>query len=545
MKPKRIISLLVCLLLVLSLSQLSAAASLPDVSGHWAEGKIHQLVELEAITGYPDGTFKPEDTITRAEFSSVMWGALGLDETGGETFTDIEDHWGQGRIEALITEGVIDAEVYNEEYMPDEPITRQEIAMMAIRVLDTNDVEEDIPFEDADQVGAEFYDYVVQAFNNEIITGYPDNTFSPEGTVSRAEAAVMAVRSLRIAGITEEVEIGDMVVHFIDVGQGDCILVETPCETYVLVDAGTRAAGDVVVSYLKDLGVDELKKVVATHEHADHVGGLISVYESPIEVITTYGSSYEHDTQTAEEFRALAKQHSTFKTPSALDALNLGCDHIEATFLHPYARAVGDLHYMNLVLNVEYNDFSVLLTGDAEIETEDSMRGNAPIYTYLPSQVLKVGHHGSRTSTSSDFLDAVNPEAAVIMVGEDNRYGHPHEETLVSLTEAGVEIYRTDEHGNIIVTTDGNTYNFDVAPYRYDPVVDPDPDTEPEPAPERININTASLEELQEIVHIGESRAQEIIEFRPFNSLDELDRISGIGPARLQDIKDEGIAHVE
>ncbi len=305
MQPKRIFSLLICLLLVFSLAQLAAAAALPDVSDHWAEEKIRQLVDLEAITGYPDGTFKPEDTITRAEFSSVMWGALGLDEVEGITFTDIEGHWAQGRVEALITEGVIDSDIYDTEYKPDKPITRQEIAMMTVNILDPDGTENDLPFEDTEQIGADFYDYVVQAYNHEIITGYPDNTFKPEGTATRAEAAVMAVRSLRIAGIVEEVEIGDLIVHFIDVGQGDCILVETPCETYMLVDAGTRASGDTVVGYLQNLGIEELKKVVATHPHADHIGGLISVYESPIEVITTYDSGYPHDTLTYEEYYSL------------------------------------------------------------------------------------------------------------------------------------------------------------------------------------------------------------------------------------------------
>ncbi len=212
--------------------------------------------------------------------------------------------------------------------------------------------------------------------------------------------------------------------------------------------------------------------------------------------------------------------------------------------IHPM-EVMEDPNNSSIVLNVAFGEIEFLLTGDAEAEAEEIM---LDVDTgILESQILKVGHHGSRTSTTPDFLDAVNPEAAVIMAGEDNRYGHPHDEVLVRLTDAGVEIYRTDEHGNIIVTTDGNTYDFDVAPYRYDPVVDPDPEPDPEPDPalERININTASLEELQEIVHIGPDRVQEIIDSRPFNSLDELDRISGIGPARLQDIKDEGKAYVE
>ena len=138
---------------------------------------------------------------------------------------------------------------------------------------------------------------------------------------------------------------GKLALHFIDVGQGDSILIETPCEAYVLVDGWTRSGGNTVVAYLNQLGVERLKKVVATHDHADHAGGLIPIYESPIEVVTTYASSYIHDTITAQEFRSLANQHSTFKTATALDTLNLGCDCVEATFLHPYSGASGDIHF--------------------------------------------------------------------------------------------------------------------------------------------------------------------------------------------------------
>ncbi|RQD72496.1 MAG: MBL fold metallo-hydrolase, partial [Tindallia sp. MSAO_Bac2] len=334
------------------------------------------------------------------------------------------------------------------------------------------------------------------------------------------------------------IEPGEMILHFIDVGQGDSILIETACDSYVLIDGGPSGAGDDLVVYLNNLEIDRLDKVIATHEHADHVGGLVSVYESPIEVGTTYGSQYEHDTITAENFRSLAEEHSVYETATAFDTLNLNCEYTEMSFIHPYEGAAGDIHYMNLVLNVEFNEFSALITGDAEKESENAMIDNAS--EYLSSDILKVGHHGSRTSSSQDFLEVVSPSTAIIQVGEDNRYGHPHEETLNRLALADVDIYRNDISGTIVITSDGVGYQVDTDPYVYDPE-----EPEPEPEPTRVNINTASLEELQEIVHIGEARAQEIIELRPFTSLDQLTQVSGIGPARLQDIKDEGIAYVE
>ncbi len=163
----------------------------------------------------------------------------------------------------------------------------------------------------------------------------------------------------------------------------------------------------------------------------------------------------------------------------------------------------------------------------------------------LPSEILKVGHHGSRTSTSPKFISVVSPEVAVIMVGEGNRYGHPHEEVLQLLQAAGMEIYRTDISGDIVIYSDGASYDIAAIPFTYVPE-EPDPEEPVEPVvPENININTASLEELQEIVHIGPDRAQEISNLRPFTSLDGLTQVTGIGPSRLQDIKDEGKAYVE
>ena len=203
MQFKKKIILLVCLFLLFSLTQSALASDLSDLAEHWAENEIRKLVDLGAITGYPDNTFKPEDSITKAEYSSVLWGVLGLSETEGENFTDIKGHWCQGRIEALISEGIIDTEVYSKKYKPDKPITRQEIAMMVARMLDLDNVRKALSFKDVNKVGAEFYNYVVNVFDKEIITGYPDNTFRPEDTATRAEAAVMIIRALDTAGLVE------------------------------------------------------------------------------------------------------------------------------------------------------------------------------------------------------------------------------------------------------------------------------------------------------------------------------------------------------
>lgn len=141
----------------------------------------------------------------------------------------------------------------------------------------------------------------------------------------------------------------------------------------------------------------------------------------------------------------------------------------------------------------------------------------------------------------------MSPEVAVIMVGEGNRYGHPHGETLAKLAAAGVEVYRTDLHGTIVVSLTGHGYSVSTqrtTALQPAQVVVPAPAPSPDPTPGKVNINTATVAELQRIVHIGPERAQEIIRLRPFTSLDNLSRVSGIGPAGLADIKAQGVAYV-
>ncbi len=204
MLPSKKLAMIVLCLFILCSATVAGAVELSDIDGHWAENDIRELVGIGAITGYLDGTYRPEGTITRAEFSSVLRGALGLEEAAGATFPDTAGHWGQGRIEALVQEGVIDTDLYGSYYRPDGSITREEIAMMTVRMLGEMTGATEIPFIDADTVGEGFHPYVAEAYAQEIIFGYLDDTFRPRGTATRAEAAVMAIRALRILGMTGE-----------------------------------------------------------------------------------------------------------------------------------------------------------------------------------------------------------------------------------------------------------------------------------------------------------------------------------------------------
>jgi competence protein ComEC len=185
-----------------------------------------------------------------------------------------------------------------------------------------------------------------------------------------------------------------------------------------------------------------------------------------------------------------------------------------------------------------YGGMALLFTGDAEVHTERAMiaRGHD-----LRARVLQLGHHGSRTSSSEEFLRAVSPEVAVYSAGKGNLYGHPHAEPLDRLERLGIPVYGTDIHGTIVVVTDGTTSKIQLsrdAPPRAPPAALTGC------RPGQIDINQASAEELQRIAHIGEARAAEVVRLRPFRSLTQLTRIRGIGQGRLGEIRAQGLACV-
>ncbi len=244
-------------------------------------------------------------------------------------------------------------------------------------------------------------------------------------------------------------------VHFIDVGQGDAILVTTPDKT-LLVDGGTRWAG--VTNYLQAQDIEEIDIVVGTHPHADHIGGLIEVLNSfPVGEVMDPGVL--HTTQTFEDYLTMIELH---QIPYTLTRRGMERKLSEAAtmkVLHPYAPDEEHLNNASIVVRITLGDISILLTGDIELEGESAVLAYAAT---LDSDILKVAHHGSRTSTTYGFLDAVKPQVSIIMCGENNRYGHPHQETLDKLHASGSNIFRTDTHGHIVIRSNGMDYDISV-----------------------------------------------------------------------------------
>lgn len=243
-------------------------------------------------------------------------------------------------------------------------------------------------------------------------------------------------------------------VHFIDVGQADSALIECDGKT-MMIDGGNVADSNVVAAYLKKEDVTELNYVVCSHAHEDHVGGLSGAL-SVTKADNIYAPKTETNTKAYKNFKKKAEEQNVeIKHPNIGDEIQLGSSTVE--FLGPVDENGKDLNSTSIVLKITYGNTSFLFTGDAESDEEEEILNSG---ADLKSTVLKVGHHGSRTSTSYPFLREVMPQYAVISVEKGNSYGHPNEETLSKLSDAGVEVYRTDESGDIVMTSDGNNISI-------------------------------------------------------------------------------------
>jgi competence protein ComEC len=276
---------------------------------------------------------------------------------------------------------------------------------------------------------------------------------------------------------------GELAVHFIDVGQGDAILIDLG-ETEVLIDGGDKSPG--VVDYLKDYVDGTLEIMAATHPHADHIGGLISVLNN-FQVGQIWHNGDTSTSQTYSDFMsAVNAENAEVSVATRGDVIE--ADGLIFEVLNP-SDLTGTTNNNSIVLHLAFGEVDFLFTGDAEQEAEASMLVNSDIP--VPDvEVLKVGHHGSSTASSPDFLAVTNPEVAIYMAGEGNTYGHPHEETIKALLAVGAEIYGTDIHGTIVVTTDGEEYELQlenqappVTSYAISPTMpnEPEQTTPPEP----------------------------------------------------------------
>ncbi len=253
----------------------------------------------------------------------------------------------------------------------------------------------------------------------------------------------------------QESKTNQLEVCFIDCGQGDAILIKTPVGEYMLVDGGKVEEGKNISDFLRSQGVEQLAVVVGTHPHSDHIGGLAEVIKTfPVQKV--YLPRVTHNTAAFEALLNAIKGKN-LKISTARQGVEISLSGVEARFIAPVGEGYDNLNNYSAVIRLDYGDNSFILTGDAEEFSEKEMLGSGE---KLNADVLKVGHHGSSSSTCPDFVRAVSPQYAVIMCGADNDYGHPHRETLTTLDTAGVKVYRTDLHGTINMKSDGQNINI-------------------------------------------------------------------------------------
>ena len=238
---------------------------------------------------------------------------------------------------------------------------------------------------------------------------------------------------------------GELEVHFIDVGQGDAALLICDGEA-MLIDGGLSSASQRIFSYMQH-HVEALSYIIATHPDADHIGGISAALNAvPVEIL--YTPVMEYDSKAFNSMMKYAELQGTLvDVPCEGDTFMLGMSTVTVLHCWPEAWSSND---MSIVVRVDYGETSFLFTGDAEKMSEYIMiDSDIP----LEADVLKVAHHGSRFSSTQEFIDAVNPDYAVISCDQNNSYGHPHEETLARLSSATV--LRTDQHGTVILRSDG------------------------------------------------------------------------------------------
>lgn len=247
---------------------------------------------------------------------------------------------------------------------------------------------------------------------------------------------------------------GRLEVHFIDIGQGDATLIVYE-DFHILIDGGNNRSESILLDYLEKTGVDDLEIVVATHPDADHIGGLPEVLEKyPVDLIIDSGEA--HSSQT---YKAYLNQVEAQKAAGALyledDDLSFYLSDDIIFEIIETGDDNGDRNNNSVVAKLSYGEIDFLFTGDMESQTEQKI-----LSRHLEAEILKAGHHGSKTSSSISFLDEVQPEVVIISAGKNNSYGHPHQELLDRLNRYTDEIYVTYEVGSIVVSTDGHEYDI-------------------------------------------------------------------------------------
>ena len=243
--------------------------------------------------------------------------------------------------------------------------------------------------------------------------------------------------------------VGNIMIHFIDVGQGDSIFIELPNEETMLIDAGEESEGKIVFDYVETLGYTKIDYLVGTHPHTDHIGGLAYIINN-FDIGKIYMPKVVSTSKTYANLLNTISDKGLKATKAKAGVNILNNEYLNIDILAPNSESYSDLNNYSAVLKITYGDRKFLFMGDAETKSENEISD-------VFADVIKVGHHGSDSSSSQSFVNKVRPKYAIIMVGSDNKYNHPYQSIVDRWVNVGASIYRTDLNGNIVVTSDGNS----------------------------------------------------------------------------------------
>lgn len=250
----------------------------------------------------------------------------------------------------------------------------------------------------------------------------------------------------------KQAQSGELSVHFIDVGQGDCTLVMMPDGKNMLIDAGNKENSDDISDYLSANGVKKIDYAVATHPHADHIGSMADII-SQFDVGKIYLPDAPHTSKIYDDMLNAISQKGIEAVQAKSGVCVQSGDGITIDLLAPVCDEYSELNNYSAVVKLTYGKTSFLFMGDAQKRSENEILS---LGENVRADVLKCGHHGGATSSGEAFLRAANPKYAVISCGKGNSYGHPHAEVLTALKQVGADVLRTDLLGSIVITSDGD-----------------------------------------------------------------------------------------
>ncbi|MEK4029282.1 S-layer homology domain-containing protein [Pseudobacillus sp. FSL P4-0506] len=471
---KAIVFFLSFLLALSVLIPSASAASFKDVSVNYRFfNEINYLSGKSIISGYSDGRFGPDDKVTRAQAAIMIGRSLKLDGTKRQTtFSDVDaNNVASGYIDSAVKTGIITG-FPDGSYRPNETVTRGQLAIFLARAFKLSDSAA-VNFKDVSKNSAA-YPFIGKIIAAGITAGYPDHTYRPNIAVARGQFAAFMSRSLNPVFI-DNTKRPTLKVDFLNVGQGDAILIKFPNGKAMLVDAGR--SDDEVKRELASLNISAIDTFVATHPDADHIGGANYVIEN-YKVKNVVDSGQEHTTQIYLDYlNAVKATGASFKVAQVGQNITLDSSvSVKVLYVNSHA---SDSNEGSIVLMVSYGESDYLLTGDTDTRVEALLVDQYD----LDAEVLKASHHGSDTGTSQALVNEVKPDYGVLSYGENNQYGHPKSVVVNRLKNIGAHIVSTP-NGQIQTWTDGSYVFMKQVPSA--PVQNSVPAPKPKPTPEPV-----------------------------------------------------------